>query len=192
MKDKILSKIKTAKSFRIFLIVLAVLCFLSMIIIPMLDIVYMGIYFVLSFALVISGCVYLISFQPIVKSAKCIEIAGPENTVDDIPANPTLPKSKIYCGSKAFFSNNPFTVIPYSEIAWVYVQVNKVYGITVGKQVHIYYRNGKHFILRADVEEIKWLLENCLLKFNPNIIIGYGFEEKKQYKAVKNTYKNQF
>ena len=74
MKDRILSKIKTAKSFRIFLIVLAVLCFLSMIIIPMLDIDYMGIYFVLFFALVISGYVYIISFQPIVKSAKCIEI----------------------------------------------------------------------------------------------------------------------
>lgn len=188
MKDRILSKIKTAKSFRIFLIVLAVLCFLSMIIIPMLDIDYMGIYFLLFFALVISGYVYLISFQPIVKSAKCIEIAGLENTVDDIPANPTLPKSKIYCGSKAFFSKKPFTVIPYSEIAWVYMQVNKAYGITVAKQVHIYCRNGKHFILRADVEEIKWLLENCLLKFNPNIIIGYGFEQKKQYKAIKNQF----
>ena len=192
MKDKILSKIKIAKSFRIFLIILAALCFFSMVIIPMLDIDYMGIYFLLFFALVISGYVYLISFQPIVKSAKCIEIAGLENTVDDIPANPTLPKSKIYCGSKAFFSKKPFTVIPYSEIAWVYMQVNKAYGITVAKQVHIYCRNGKHFILRADVEEIKWLLENCLLKFNPNIIIGYGFEQKKQYKAVKNTYKNQF
>lgn len=59
------------------------------------------------------------------------------------------------------------------------MQVNKAYGITVAKQVHIYCRNGKHFILRADVEAIKRLLENCLLKFNPNIIIGYGFEQKK-------------
>ena len=63
------------------------------------------------------------------------------------------------------------------------MQVNKAYGITVAKQVHIYCRNGKHFILRADVEEIKWLLE-----FNPNIIIGYGFEQKKQYKAIKNQF----
>lgn len=68
------------------------------------------------------------------------------------------------------------------------MQVNKAYGITVAKQVHIYCRNGKHFILRADVEEIKRLLENCLLKFNPNIIIGYGFEQKKQYKAIKNQF----
>lgn len=192
MKDKILGKIKIAKSFRIFLIILAVLCFFSMLIIPLLDINYTGIYFELFFALVIFGYVYLISFQPIMKSVKCIEMAGLEDIVDDIPINPTLQKSKIHYGSKAFFSKKPFTIIPYSEIAWVYMQVNKAYGITVAKQVHVYYKNGKHFILRADVEELKWLLVNCLLKFNQNIIIGYGFEQKKQYKAVKNTYKNQF
>ncbi len=192
MKDRIVKKINTAKRFHIFLIILAVLCFFSMIIIPMLDIEYMGIYFVLFVALIVSGYVYLISFQPIVKSAKCLKKVGMENTVNDIPTNPTLPKSKIYCGSKAFCSKKPFTVVPYSEIAWVYMQVNKAYGITVAKQVHIYCRNGKHFILRADVEEIKWLLGSCLLKFNQNIIIGYGFEQKKQYKEVKKAYKNKY
>lgn len=192
MKDKIISKIKIAKTCRLLLITVAVLCFLSMIVIPVLDIDYMWIYCTLLFALFIFVYVYFISFHPILKSAKQIELPNSENIVDDIPVNPTLPKSKIYCGSKAFLSKKPFAVIPYSEIAWVYMQVNKAYGITVAKQVHICCRNGNHFVLRADVDEFKLMLASCLSNFNQDIIIGYGYEQKKRYKAVKDAYKNQF
>ena len=64
------------------------------------------IYFELFFALLVSGSVYLVLFLPVLKSAKCIDITGSENTIDDIPLNPTIPKSGIYCGSKAFFKEN--------------------------------------------------------------------------------------
>lgn len=193
MKDKILKKIKSAKKFRIFLIVLSVLYFLSILTISVIGIEEgMIITFLLFFALIISGFVYLICFYPMMKSVKGFQASGFEKMVDDIPTNPTLPKSRIYCGSTAFLSKKPFVIVPYSEIAWVYMQVNKAYGITVEKQVHIYCKSGKHFILRADVEELKWLLETCISKFNQNIIVGYGAEQERQYKAVRNAYKNQF
>lgn len=155
-----------------------------MIIIPMLDIEYMGIYFVLFVALIVSGYVYLISFQPIVKSAKCLKRLVWKIQLM-IFRQTQLCRNQNLLWFESVLFKKPFTVVPYSEIAWVYMQVNKAYGITVAKQVHIYCRNGKHFILRADVEEIKWLLGSCLLKFNQNIIIGYGFEQKSSIKKLK-------
>lgn len=114
-----------------------------------------------------------------------------EHTMDDINlAQPVLPKSKIYCGSKALFSKKPFTILPYSEIAWVYIEVRKLYGlIPIAKSTNILTADGKRFILKADVDEFKWLLENHLVRMNPNMIIGFGEQQKQRYKAVKAAYK---
>lgn len=116
---------------------------------------------------------------------------GLEHVLNDINlAQPNLPKSKIYCGSMAFFSKKPFSVVPYNDIAWIYVTNQKLYGVvTISKTTNIYMTNGKHLVLTCDVDEFRWFLENYLMRVNPNIILGYGVQQKQRYKAVKDAYK---
>ncbi len=189
MKNRILKRIKAAKIYRICLIVLAILCFPSVCFLGSHKTIF--IFYVLSFSLIIGGYVYLILFHPIMKSAKWFKSVQNEQVIDDVPITPTLPNSKIHCGSQVLFSNKPFSVIPYSEMAWIYMSENKAYGITLSKQIHVFCRNGNHFILRANIDEFKWLLENYIYRFNANIIIGYGFEQKRQYKNVKAIYRRE-
>ncbi len=135
--------------------------------------------------------VWSMKYRGTVYTSNFLKNRGLEHVLDDInPEQPTLPKSKIYCGSKALVSKKPIMAIPYSEIGWVYVQVQKLYGlVTINKTVHVCTRDGKHFVIRADIEEFKWLLENVLLKANPDIVIGFGAEQRKRYNAIKAAYK---
>lgn len=189
MKNRILKRIKAAKIYRICLIVLAALCFPSVCFLGSHKTIF--IFYFLSFALIIGGYVYLVSFHPIIKSAKWFESVQNEHIIDDIPITSTLPNSKIHCGSQVLFSNKPFSFIPYSEMAWIYMSENKAYGITVAKQIHIFCKNGKHFILRANIDEFQWLLENYLMSINTDIIIGYGFKQKRQYKNIKAMFRSE-
>lgn len=93
---------------------------------------------------------------------------------------------------KSVFQRKPFAAILYSEIAWAYMQVTKTYGIAIAREAYVCCKNSQHFIFKIDFEELGRLLENYIIKFNQNIIIGYGPDQKKQYKKVKKTYKNQF
>lgn len=190
MKDEFLKKLKTAKILRITMIVLAVVSVLGIMMFTFSEIfVYLAIIAIdLIFPV---GIIYFISYNSVAKCAKWFRDTDSEHVFDDIPPNPTLPKSRAYCGSKCIVFKKPFVVIPYYEIAWVYIQVTKAYGITMSKQVHIYCLSGAHFFIKADASEVEWLLENYLLRLNPNIILGYGYEQKRQYRELKKNYNNQ-
>lgn len=133
----------------------------------------------------VCGIIYIVSFNPTIKNVKWLSKKGMENIADDIILEkPTLPKTKIYCGRKAFYSKKPNVIIPYSEIAWVHLFEQRAYGIPVQKSVIIYTKDGIKFSLKSDENEVKWLLSNYLMPNSPNLIIGYGAAQNARYKAL--------
>lgn len=190
MKGEFLKKLKTAKILRITMIVLAVVYVLGIMMITVSEI-FGDLAFIAFYLIFIIGIIYLISYNSVAKCAKWFRDTDSEHVFDDVPSVPTLPKSKAYCGSRCVVFKKPFVAIPYYEIAWTYIQVNKTYGITMSKQVHIYCLSGAHFMISADVSEFEWFLENYLLRLNPNIILGYGYEQKREYRELRKNYKNQ-
>ena len=184
MKDEFLKKLKTAKILRITMIVLAVVSVFGIMMFTVSEIFVYFAYIAIDLIFPV-GIIYFISYNSVAKCAKWFRDTDSEHVFDDIPPNPTLPKSRAYCGSKCIVFKKPFVVIPYYEIAWVYIQVDKAYGITISKQVHIYCLSGAHFFIKADASEVEWLLQNYLLRLNPNIILGCGYEQKRQYRELK-------
>ncbi len=191
MRELIQKKTKSAKIFRTCLIVVAILCILLFLLGP-----YIGdeelisvIMFYLFFALTVFVCVYLKSFHPFMKSIKWLRKKGLEHIADDIPlANTTLPKSKIYCGAQAFFTKKSRVIIPYAEVAWVYYHSSSVNRISVRECFEVFCRDGQHFVLNADKNELQWLLVNVISKFSPNLIVGYGRQQQQMYNRIKNDY----
>ncbi|MBR4050462.1 MAG: hypothetical protein IKK09_08180 [Clostridia bacterium] len=186
MKEYIERKIKAEKIFRVFLIV-AFLAFFGMIFI--LDTsnewLFIGSY-LLCMVWVISIFVYLIKYLLWTKVSRELKNYDWQETVSDISLDkPTLPKSKIYCGRKAFYSQKSKMVIPYHQIVWIYYKVQHFYGLPVSKQVIIHTRSGNRFILEADNNEFAWLLENLIVPFSPGVVIGFGSEQKKRYKEIR-------
>lgn len=190
MKDEFLKKLKKAKVLRITMIVLAVVYVLGIMMITVSE-TFGDLAFIAFYLIFIIGIIYWISYNSVAKCAKWFRDTDSEHVFDDVPSVPTLPKSKAYCGSKCIVFKKPFVAIPYYEIAWTYIQVNKTYGITMSKQVHIYCLSGAHFMISADVSEFEWLLENYLLRLNPNIILGYDYKQKREYRELRKNYKNQ-
>lgn len=140
-------------------------------------------------ALWICGIIYLVSFMPFTRSVKWLKSKELEHVADDIVLDrPTLPRSKIYCGQRALFSKKPCAIIPYAEIAWVYLYERRTNGIVVERSVIINTKDGKRFALNANFDEFKWLLDNYILKHVPDLIIGYGAEQKARYQQLKQNY----
>ena len=188
MAEYVKKKIGSAKILRIVLIVLAVASVGSFIASGVADemetlgYVPMAVVWIL----LICGLVYYISFSSFMSSMKLLRENGIATVADDINlSNPTLPKSKIYCGENALFCKKPCAVIPYAEIAWIYLYERKAYGIvTVEKAVIVYTKDGRKYSLRSDVNEFQWLLENYIVKHSPDVVIGYGAEQKARYKQL--------
>lgn len=134
---------------------------------------------------IISGEVYVALFFPYTSTAKWLKSKGMENVADDILLEaPTFPKSKIYCGKNALFDKKECKIIPYSEIAWIYMRENRINGIPVGKDAILYAKDGKRFSLPIDVDEVKWLLVNYIVINSPTVVIGYGQKQKQRYKQL--------
>ena len=129
--------------------------------------------------------VYLVGYLPFGRSIRYLERKGLEYIADDIELDtPTLKKSKIYCGKRGFYSKKSNLIIPYEDIAWAYVYKRKSYGITVGRSVLIYMRDGKKFSLEASADDFKWLLANYVFAASPDVITGYGAEQIKRLRAL--------
>ena len=187
MSEFIEKKLRSAKAFRIYLLVLLILTICSFVSLGFVEEMETMIApsMLLANALWISGVIYLASYIPFTSSVKWLKEKGMENVADDIILErPTLPRSKIYCGQRALFCKKPCAIIPYSEIAWVHLYERRAYGIAVEKAVIVYTKDGKKFSLNSNADEFQWLLENYIVKHSPNLIIGYGAEQKARYKQL--------
>lgn len=186
MSEFIEKKVRSAKILRICIIIIFILWISSFLLFSLVEPeILTAPVMLLTTGMWVSVIIYFAVFFPMMSGYKWLESKGLENIADDILLEqPTLPRSKIYCGQRALFSKKPCSIIPYSEIAWVHLYERRSYGITVEKAVIVYTKDGKKFKLNADADEFKWLLENYIVKNSPNVVIGYGAEQKKRYKDL--------
>ncbi len=192
MSEFIERKLRSAKVFRIYLLVLFLIMTVSLISIGFIDdsdetVIIPTI--LSANALWISGVIYLGSYRPFTSTVKWLINNGMENVADDITSESLmLPRSKIYYGQKALFSKKSHVIIPYSEIAWVYVvETTTSFYIVLTyttEQVKVYTKDGREFFLKCDIDEFKRLLANCIIPNCPNVVIGYGKEQKARYKQL--------
>ena len=141
-------------------------------------------------ALLVVYIVYVTKFYPYVVNERWLKKMGKQDVTEDIPFYvPNLPKSELYCGRRAFATKKPYAVIPYEEIAWVYFQENRFYGITMSKSVNFCLRDGTEFSRVLDTEEFMWLLNNMIAPCSPELLVGYGPEQKLKYNSLRAEYK---
>lgn len=128
---------------------------------------------------------YLAVVLPFVRSVKHLEQLGLREAAENIPlANPTLPRSKIYCGEKAFYTKKDNRIILYSEIAWVYIYERTTYGITVEKTAIFRMKNGKQYSLQITTDDLSWLLNTIIAPNSPQLLVGYKAEHKARYEQM--------
>ena len=190
MRDFLEKKVHNEKIIRYVMIAFFVLFFISIAFIPVLDetvgvgtlVAIVMLPFVIGFTFLV---IYYAKFYYFVKGYKQLVDAGMLDYVDDINLNePTFAKSKLYCGRKALYCKSSGCIVPYSQIGWVYIHANNIYGITVNKEVYVYMRNGQKLVLSVDVNDFKIVLDRFILRESPDVVIGYGNEQKKRYKAL--------
>lgn len=146
---------------------------------------FIGVYVLLLVAFFVLGFIYMFKYYNFNRCMKWLAQKNSLGVCNDIKLdNPTLPKSKVFCGSKAMFFQKSSAIIPYSEIAWIYQYKASAYGIPVAKSIFIFTRDNKNFSVKANIDEFQWLLSNYIMKMYPDIMIGYTAENQKRYKAL--------
>lgn len=190
MKEKILKKYRTGRIYKIILIIIAAVTFIAVPIAGTFGNEDIAPFIVSAFTILfLLWIVYMGVFGTLMRSVSLLEKTGNMDVLDDcFDEQHILPKSKIYYGKKALYSKKPFTVMPYSEIAWVYGKVTKTYGITTAKTIQVRTKSGKEFTFEATTQEFDWLLQNCILKANPHILVGFSSENQKAYNQFLKDY----
>ena len=74
-------------------------------------------------------------------------------------------------------------------VSWVYIRQTRIYFIPLPEFVVFQCRDGSRFFVRANRDELQMLLQ-CIYQFSPDLILGYGNEQKKQYELVKHYFRN--
>ena len=190
MEQTIIKKLKSEKNYIIYLIVLAVAfacSIISTVIFLHTDYFTVNIIIstVLAMALWTSGVLYFGFYFDFKKSLKWLKEKGIEDIANDIdPKTPIAPKSKIYCGEKALFSKEPWVIIPYSEIAWTYMYERRTNGILVERSMIIHTKENVKDAFKADEVIFKFLLISHIIKNSPDVIVGYGAEQKAAYGKI--------
>ena len=178
MQDLISKRIKSTNVFRGFITALVIILFVF----PLLSPTLIAIPMIL---LIVLGAIYVGTYRPFMVSLKLIKREGLEEAVNDIPlSQPSFPKSNIYCGKAAFFCKKPYTIIPYSEIAWVYIQktITRGYGgYSEQKSLVIRTKSKRKFNLLIDMDEFPAFFQLCILPNTSDLIVGYGHEQKLKY-----------
>jgi uncharacterized membrane protein HdeD (DUF308 family) len=190
MENAINKKIKREKYYIISLIVSAIgfVCSLILLSTPLLSdnfLIILSLFTVFLIALWTIGVLYVSHYFTFKKTLKTLREKGLEDVVNDIDLEkPIFPKSKIFCGEKALFSKNPWAIIPFSEIAWTYMYVRRTNGFVVERAMIIYTKENKKYTLSADEIAFKFLLISHIVKNSPNVIVGYGAEQKYEYGKI--------
>lgn len=149
----------------------------------------------LFFPVVIYSIVYADRNVPFLKNRKWLEKIDSANIADDMKlGEPITRKSKIYCGEKVIFSKKFGVIVPYEQIAWMYRCNHRVNGITIEKYLCLYTKSGKKIPIYAKLKEFKenekTIFDHVINKC-PNLLIGYGKEQKRDYKRIVKEHKKQ-
>lgn len=195
MQEYCQKKLKTEKILHLLLIAVEVLwiCFFLLLLMKVqLPVVVKLLWVDVGFPLLIALLIAYMRLRRYRKNAKWLKAKGYEDEADDIDLSaPTLPRSKIYCGSKAMFSKRSGVIIPYREFLWVYKRENIYNGITVHRGVVIRLRSGGTYEIKADDQEIKWMLTAHVLPASPDLVVGYGTEQKQRFRELRSGAENR-
>ncbi len=149
----------------------------------------------LFFPVVIYSIVYADRNVPFLKNRKWLNKIGLEHIADDMQlSEPITLKSKIYCGEKVIFAKKFGVIVPYDQIAWMYRYQRRVNGITVEKYISLHTKSGKKIPIYTklkEFEENEKIVFEHVIKKCPNLLIGYGKEQKQDYKRVVKGYKRE-
>ena len=127
--------------------------------------------------------VYFRYYHQFAKNMKWLSSKFMEGAANDIDLGvPTLPRSVIYCGKMAFYSDKFNLIIPYEEIIWIYRYLQLVNGIPIRRFFVIRTRDGKKFKLRGNHDEIAWLIANYVAPNSKDVILGHGTEQEQRFK----------
>ena len=147
------------------------------------------------------GLIYFINHFPLLSNLRRLEERNLSYVLDDIstekPLCPTK-KCKLFCGKYAFLCTAPSRVIPYSDIAWVYIEKKTMYGaITIEQSIVIYCKDNKKYTISGTMEECQMLLEQYILPQNQDVVLGFGKAQEQEYlrrnpQAVQSRNKTKF
>ena len=149
--------------------------------------------------------VYLIKYHRIMKEYKALKSSADAGIVDDIDfsAPPTYPKSRLYCGEKAFAKKDPPDIIKYCDVAWIYTieeamageeYLARVAASTVGENRIIFATvDGKwHKIDGSDPDELADLVAERIHPVRPDLTIGVNYPTGGiNYMNLVREYKNK-
>ena len=187
MKELYNKKLKQAKWIKSILFGLFITFIFS--VIDLLDGLAILTFFIMDILLI----VYLMIYYPIEENEKYLRKHGLSDILeDDFPNTPTFPRSKIYCGERAFYYEKAHIVMPYSEIEWCYMQNYTIYIIFTISSFFFFRKDGKGFgIRKPDMEELKEFIRDYIVEEAPEVLIGYNNENKKEYKQRVKQYKSE-
>ena len=129
---------------------------------------------------------YIAQVLPLLRCMRDLEQRGIDYDVYNIDLRqPSFPQTTVYCGQRALLCKKPQAlIVPYADILWAYLYERKVYGITVEQKVVVYTKQGKRFWLDIKSDQFQMLLTRFVQKEAPNVILGYGAEQKARYRQV--------
>lgn len=131
---------------------------------------------------------YISKIGPLISSKEYLDKWNMYSAISDInPKEYTLPKSKICCGRYVFYAAKERKIVPYRNIVWIYVTVQKSYGITVGRIYNFMCIDRKCFSMNVNKNEADALID-IIAKNAPNLILGYGREQQNAYNNLANQF----
>lgn len=126
--------------------------------------------------------VFFAYHRPLGSSIKRIKKSDNPDLLEDISLDfPTLFHLGVFCGKEAMFCNKNYNVVPYANIAWVHVYEERRNGHTLRKLVVLRTTDGKKMSIPMHQDEVQWLINRYIAPNSPNLILGYGTEQKKRY-----------
>ncbi len=116
-------------------------------------------------------------------SLKLLENYNLTDLVRDFNTNvtPHLQRTGIYFAGDFLYIKKMNAFLPYSAMAWVYKEVQKVNGIPVAKGLIIRFKKGEKFSLKMKQDEMEKLAQ-VLVEKNPEIHLGFAASYQKDYK----------
>ncbi|MBQ2881273.1 MAG: hypothetical protein IJE40_03300 [Clostridia bacterium] len=142
-------------------------------------------------ALIVVGFIYLSSFTRLRNYKWFLKVSeNPDAVLNsfNIDMNSYTKANKVYLGDKALFHNYTFYIIPYSEIAWVYIKNTSVNYSTQVQTTVIRTRDGKLIEIPCNAESLSMIVQNYLIPQSPGVLVGFTNENGKLYSQMVKKY----
>ncbi len=107
------------------------------------------------------------------------------------PDNIRFSKARLVLSKDFAFSGTTGWVLPYEDIGWLYQRKQRSYGVTVATHLVAGLVNGKTVYLasRAVNDDLVVQTAQATLRKNQNCMVGYSYDNMKQYRLRVKEYK---